>query len=64
MGFATKEGLLPALLFLVLPFLILWVLVKVLPPWTAAEHQTEPGLAAVSAGRARTAASRSGRAGD
>jgi len=40
MGFATKEGLLPALIFLVLPFLILWVLVKVLPPWTVTEHQT------------------------
>jgi Ni/Fe-hydrogenase subunit HybB-like protein len=43
MGFATKEGLLPALVFLLLPFLILWVLVKVLPPWTAAEHQTGSG---------------------
>jgi Ni/Fe-hydrogenase subunit HybB-like protein len=43
MGFATKEGLLPALVFLLLPFLILWVLVKVLPPWTAAEHPTGSG---------------------
>jgi Ni/Fe-hydrogenase subunit HybB-like protein len=41
MGFATKEGLLPALIFLVLPFLILWVLVKVLPPWTVTTHQTD-----------------------
>jgi Ni/Fe-hydrogenase subunit HybB-like protein len=41
MGFATKEGLLPALIFLVLPFLILWVLVKVLPPWTVTKHQTD-----------------------
>jgi Ni/Fe-hydrogenase subunit HybB-like protein len=41
MGFATKEGLLPALIFLVLPFLILWVLVKVLPPWTVPTHQTD-----------------------
>jgi Ni/Fe-hydrogenase subunit HybB-like protein len=32
MGFATREGLLPALLLLVLPFVILWVLVKLLPP--------------------------------
>lgn len=34
MEFATREGLLPAVLLLVLPFLILWVLVKLLPPWT------------------------------
>ena len=31
--FATREGLLPALAVLVLPFLILAVLLKVLPPW-------------------------------
>jgi hypothetical protein len=39
MGFATREGLLPALLIMVLPFLILWVLVKILPPWE--KHETE-----------------------
>ncbi len=33
MGFATKEGLLPAIILMVLPFVILWVLVKLLPPW-------------------------------
>ena len=33
MGFATREGLLPALVLLVLPFIILWVLIKLLPPW-------------------------------
>jgi Ni/Fe-hydrogenase subunit HybB-like protein len=33
MGFATREGLLPAILLLILPFLILWALVKLLPPW-------------------------------
>jgi Ni/Fe-hydrogenase subunit HybB-like protein len=33
MGFATREGLLPALLILVLPFVILAVLLRVLPPW-------------------------------
>jgi Ni/Fe-hydrogenase subunit HybB-like protein len=32
MGFATKEGLLPALVLMALPFLILWVLVTLLPP--------------------------------
>jgi predicted membrane protein len=33
MGFATREGLLPAMLVMILPFAILWVLVKLLPPW-------------------------------
>jgi predicted membrane protein len=33
MEFATREGLLPAVLLLALPFAILWVLVKLLPPW-------------------------------
>ncbi len=32
MGFATKEGLLPALLLLLLPFPILWVLTRLFPP--------------------------------
>ena len=33
MEFATREGLLPAILLMVLPFAILWILVKLLPPW-------------------------------
>lgn len=33
MGFATREGLLTAIVLMILPFLILWVLVKLLPPW-------------------------------
>ncbi len=33
MGFVTREGLLPAIGLMVLPFVILWVLVKLLPPW-------------------------------
>jgi Ni/Fe-hydrogenase subunit HybB-like protein len=37
MGFATREGLLPAILLMLLPFGILAVLVKLLPPWTHAE---------------------------
>jgi len=37
MGFATREGLLPAVLLLVLPFAILYVLVKLLPPWPKTE---------------------------
>jgi Ni/Fe-hydrogenase subunit HybB-like protein len=37
MGFATREGLLPALLLLALPFVILWVLVTLLPPMKRGE---------------------------
>jgi len=37
MGFATREGLLPALLVLLLPLGILAVLVKLLPPWTSGD---------------------------
>jgi Ni/Fe-hydrogenase subunit HybB-like protein len=33
MQFATREGLLPAIVLMVLPFVILWVLVRLLPPW-------------------------------
>jgi len=33
MAFATKEGLLPAILLMILPFVILWVLIRLLPPW-------------------------------
>jgi Ni/Fe-hydrogenase subunit HybB-like protein len=33
MGFATREGLLPAILLTLLPFFILWCLLKLLPPW-------------------------------
>jgi Ni/Fe-hydrogenase subunit HybB-like protein len=31
--FVTREGLLPAIILLVLPFIILYVLIKILPPW-------------------------------
>jgi Ni/Fe-hydrogenase subunit HybB-like protein len=34
MGFATREGLLPAILILILPFVILAVLLRLLPPWS------------------------------
>jgi len=37
MGFATREGLLPAVALVVLPFIILYVLVKLLPPWPKTE---------------------------
>ena len=33
MEFATREGLLPAIALMILPFPILWVLLKLLPPW-------------------------------
>jgi Ni/Fe-hydrogenase subunit HybB-like protein len=39
LGFATREGLLPAILLMILPFGILAVLLRVLPPW---EHAPEP----------------------
>lgn len=41
MGFAGREGLLPALLLLLLPFGILWGLIKLLPPWEEEEEQVE-----------------------
>jgi Ni/Fe-hydrogenase subunit HybB-like protein len=37
MAFATREGLLPALLLMLLPFVVLWGLVKLLPPWPEEE---------------------------
>ncbi len=40
MGFATREGLLPAILLMVLPFGILAVLLKLLPPWEPAPRST------------------------
>jgi predicted membrane protein len=46
MAFATREGLLPALALLILPFGILAVLVKLLPPWADMERRTAPLRAA------------------
>ncbi|MGA7382842.1 MAG: NrfD/PsrC family molybdoenzyme membrane anchor subunit [Terriglobales bacterium] len=43
MAFATREGLLTAIALMILPFVILWVLVKLLPPW--AEGDSLPGAA-------------------
>jgi Ni/Fe-hydrogenase subunit HybB-like protein len=43
MGFATREGLLPALLIMVLPLLILAVLLRVLPPWGPAAQLAKNG---------------------
>ena len=33
MGFVAREGLLTAIILTILPFFILWALVKLLPPW-------------------------------
>ena len=33
MGFVTREGLLPAIILMILPFAILFGFVKILPPW-------------------------------
>jgi Ni/Fe-hydrogenase subunit HybB-like protein len=38
LGFATREGLLPAIVLMMLPFGILAVLLRILPPW---EHASE-----------------------
>jgi predicted membrane protein len=42
MEFATREGLLPAIFFMILPLAILWVLVKLLPPWTDEKTEVRP----------------------
>jgi predicted membrane protein len=38
MEFATREGLLPSIIIMVLPLVILTVLLKVLPPWVEEKH--------------------------
>lgn len=47
MGFVAKEGLLPAIVLAVLPLFILWVLVKLLPPWPEEEGESIARAAAV-----------------
>jgi predicted membrane protein len=44
MGFATREGLLPAIIVMLLPLAILAVLVKLLPPWDAEHTKTDAAL--------------------
>ncbi|HSN57595.1 MAG TPA: NrfD/PsrC family molybdoenzyme membrane anchor subunit [Candidatus Sulfomarinibacteraceae bacterium] len=44
MGFATREGLLPAIILMILPFVILWLLIKILPPWLG-EQESEASAA-------------------
>jgi Ni/Fe-hydrogenase subunit HybB-like protein len=52
MGFATREGLLPAILLMLLPFGILAMLLKLLPPWEPAPRSAT----VVSAGADHSAA--------
>jgi Ni/Fe-hydrogenase subunit HybB-like protein len=47
LGFATREGLLPAILLMILPFGILAVLLRVLPPWEP-QHAPDPEHEAVA----------------
>ena len=42
MAFATREGLVAAVLLLLLPFGILWGLVRLLPPWSDENASPEP----------------------
>lgn len=41
MAFAAREGLLPAILLLLLPFAILYGLIRLLPPWREEEEEEE-----------------------
>jgi hypothetical protein len=45
-GFVAKEGLVTAIILTLLPFAILWVLVKLLPPWPDRELLPPVGAAA------------------
>jgi Ni/Fe-hydrogenase subunit HybB-like protein len=47
MGFVAREGLLTAIILTVLPFVILWVLVRLLPPWP---EKQAVGLSAAASG--------------
>lgn len=46
MGFATREGLVTAVVLMILPVGILWVLVKLLPPWPDAASLPDPSATA------------------
>jgi predicted membrane protein len=49
LGFATREGLLPAVALMILPFGILAALLRILPPWESSAHaaKSTPDAAAV-----------------
>jgi predicted membrane protein len=40
MALVTKEGLLAAIALTILPFIFLWILVKLLPPWNENNPRT------------------------
>jgi Ni/Fe-hydrogenase subunit HybB-like protein len=40
MELVTKEGLVPAIALMLLPFAIFFVLIRLLPPWQAGEHSS------------------------
>ncbi len=42
MGLWSREGLLPAIILLILPFVILYILVQLLPPWDKARDAEVP----------------------
>jgi Ni/Fe-hydrogenase subunit HybB-like protein len=44
MAFATKEGLLPAIVLMILPFVILAVLIQLLPPWKAGQTRGQRSI--------------------
>jgi predicted membrane protein len=53
MSLVTREGLLPAVILSILPLGILWVLIKLLPPWPEerlpiSERQQKPVEAAAN----------------
>ena len=48
MGLVTREGLLTAIVLTVLPLLILWVLVKLLPPWPERNLSSVPDASSAS----------------
>jgi hypothetical protein len=48
LDFVTREGLLPAVLLMLLPFAILFVLIRLLPPWHVPARESH----ATGAGRA------------
>jgi Ni/Fe-hydrogenase subunit HybB-like protein len=48
MEFATREGLLPAILLMIAPVAILWILIKLLPLWPEQSAATEPAAQAAA----------------
>jgi Ni/Fe-hydrogenase subunit HybB-like protein len=48
-GFITREGLLMTIALAILPLVILWLLVKLLPPWPEKQEMTVPLSAAAPA---------------